>query len=283
MIVTESFVWINYPKSGSTFVREALRKLYRRYEKKAGRAAGRRFFRFLGPRQPERWIEEVEVPEERVPRSAGRRGRPTPHGTVDQIPEQYRHLPILSSFRDPLERAVSGYRYGDWKKPDVIPVPLEEVRSWFPAFPDLSLLEFVELQCRINRLPLRVGDETFELLPFSADLLKFYSRTKVDADEGVTFSSWSEVDESIPEIRFLRQESLSRDLVDELQRLGYPEDDLAFIGELDRVNASSDSFTLGEEERTALAGRLAEDWLLEPLVKRLLERVPLEEPAGISR
>jgi len=132
MIVTESFVWINYPKTASTFTREVLKELY----------AVRRLNLMKVWRFRSRFIKEVLCPELR-PGTGSRHGTPTPHGTISQIPTDHWDLPVASAFRDPIERYVSLYNYGDWKVSDQMPEGIEKIRMRFPSYPDLGLADFI--------------------------------------------------------------------------------------------------------------------------------------------
>lgn len=284
MIVTESFVWINYPKSGSTFVRRVLRELYKGYARAAKR--GNRGFRLFRKPPPERFFEELRVPELRVHKEAGRAGAPTPHGTVSQIPEPFRHLPVVSSVREPVDRLKSAYVYGDWKREDVLFAPLEELRDRFPAFPDLSFFEFVEMAFAFNSFELRVGGTPRLLGPLSADLLKFYLLRPIGPSGEAAFSSWAEVEGGLAPVTFLRQDHLSDDLADSLIRFGHRREDVAFIREKPKANTARAQVEVGPEELDRVRDFIsAKDPLLDPLLRRLLGdgRVALESafsPAG---
>ena len=108
MIITDSFVFLNYPKTGSTFVREALSELYKKKQKK----------RWPWSRN-KRYFEMYEAPDVRE-MSQQRYGNPNPHGTYWQIPERAQHLPVYSVFRDPFRRVPSLYHYADWKKQEAL-------------------------------------------------------------------------------------------------------------------------------------------------------------------
>jgi hypothetical protein len=103
MIITESSVWMNFPKSGSTFVRKALRHLYQTRR----RDLLRRF------RMRRRSMREIMCPNLGQGHTEERRGRPTPHGVVSQIPPEFTHFPVISSIRNPLATLVFLYTYAD--------------------------------------------------------------------------------------------------------------------------------------------------------------------------
>lgn len=74
MLVTNDFVFVHMPKTGGTFVRSVLNKVY--------------------------------------PKAL----HFSKHGTCAEVPEEYRHLPLLSIVRNPFDRYVSQYHYGWWKQ-----------------------------------------------------------------------------------------------------------------------------------------------------------------------
>ena len=211
----------------------------------------------------------MELPELRLPRGAERRDAQTLHGTVDQIPGEYRHLPIISTYRESVERFVSKFRYTDWKKEDALPASKEELLARFPSFPDLGIVDCAELFLIFGRRRIVIGSDEVQIGPLSVDLLNFFSRTVIDADEGAKFPSWKSMLESLAPVRLLRQEFLKLELVEALVDLGYNQRDLAFIGEMERVNASTGNYP-STQEIEAVAGLFGRDPLYPLLLKRLL-------------
>jgi hypothetical protein len=269
VIVTESFVWINYPKSGSTFVRRVLRELYKSYARAEKR--GNTGFRLFRKRRPERFFEELRVPELRIRQDAGRAGAPTPHGTVSQIPEGFRHLPLVSSVREPVDRLKSAFIYGDWKREDVLFAPIEVLRARYPAFPGLSFFEFVEMAFVFNAFELHVGTKVHRIGPLSADLLKFYLRRPLGLSGDAAFSSWADLESELAPVTFLRQDHLSDDLADALVRFGHRREDVDFIRQKPKANTARAQVEVGSDEIDRVRAFVsAEDPLLAPLLRRLL-------------
>ncbi len=274
MLVTDSFVWINNPKTGCSFGRLAILELYRRL------ADGERSF-FGFKKGPKRWIKELEFPELRLPRGAERRDAPTLHGTVDQIPEEYRHLPILSTCREPVDRFVSTYRYSDWKKDDALPAPKETLIANYPHFPELGFVDCAELFLRFGRRRIVVGGEAFQLGPLSVDVLNFFSRARIDADDGAEFRDWEAMVDSLAEVRLLHQENLKHELAKALMSLGYRSKDLGFIAEMDRVNESQGVDLPSPSSIEAVARLFAGDPLY-PLLMAVLHGDKPAIPADLS-
>ncbi len=102
MILTDQFVLLNYPRTGSTFVREALGSIY-------GQSARR--LQWLLPAK--RKFRELLLPINRTT-AALESGRRSQHGCYSQIPASHRGKPVLCVTRNPLERVVSQYEHGFW-------------------------------------------------------------------------------------------------------------------------------------------------------------------------
>ena len=153
MIITDDFVVLNLPKTGSTFVRTVLRKVHQaRLEQ---RSLGVRVVQGLGIRRRP-FFEELMVPNIMVRNANGREHQ---HGTWVQIPEAHRHKPVVSVMRNPYERLISSYEFRWWVK--VPPMPEDELRVHLPTFPELTLEEFLQLrnlEMRYSRIPpIRLG------------------------------------------------------------------------------------------------------------------------------
>jgi hypothetical protein len=236
MIITESFVWINFPKTGSTFAREVFRSMYAVSSFDFGKR-----LQFRG-----RWMREELVPETR-PNFGQRFGRPTPHGRVAQIPTGFHHLPVVSAIRDPVKRAYSLYTYGDWKKSDQLPATFEEICEAFPAFPDLSFEDYLDFIRRFRgRNKISVGGSTYTLGAQSVDFVSFFARSENQELRLPAFASWETLAQQLAEVRFLHVEDLNHQLFDYLANLGFPKRYLRFILSMRKINESSDGLMAGK-------------------------------------
>ena len=101
MILTKDFVVINYPKTGSTYLRACVKALYK--EKTTINSIFNRHNVF----------EELMLPKIYGNVSKSYKDQ---HGVVRQIPEVYKSLPIVTVTRHPLDRIVSSYHFAWWKK-----------------------------------------------------------------------------------------------------------------------------------------------------------------------
>ena len=206
MILTPSFVFLHHPKAGGTFVTRVLERLLR-------------------PRNP-------------VGRILGRIGGEAAfldvnkHGTWREIPVSHRHLPVVTTVRNPYDRYVSEFEYGFWKRRPGSRTRSPQFRELFPRFPELSFEEFVDFWAdaaagRPTALPPgdHLGRESFRFVDF------YFRRPPEEA--------WPSIDDAYIEgrgwegdlapVRFLRMEDLNRELHDYLVGAGFPRDRVEFV------------------------------------------------------
>jgi len=219
MIITESFVWINYPKTASTFVRESLCHLYKTNHQG--------FHRRLWPSR--RWMREFRCPNVRSEHFA-HRGKSSPHGLRRQLPDRYRNLPVVSAVRDPVDRLLSLYHYGHWKQMGGRASSLEQIKQAFPLFPDITLEDFLVYRRQFGRSKkLLLGDEEIPLGSQSHDLLRFFADEHHFFNHAVYFESWGKLAQSLGAVRFLKTSSINSDLYQLLVEYGFPPAQVEFI------------------------------------------------------
>jgi hypothetical protein len=222
MIITDQFVVLNFPKTGSTFVRDVLRRIHHR---RAG-GLGARLLAAVGLRRRP-LFRELMLPNIRVKRNAHVRDQ---HGTYQQVPAGHKHKPLVSVLRHPCDHIVSEYEYREWVRTP--PDDVDTIRAHFPRFPDLTFEDFVHLRDRVRiptrlegrRPPAAVGDLTVLFLQFFAkdpDAL-LASLTDEAIDSGAYRGK-------LAPVRLLKTESRNQDLYQFLLEYGYPEEEIAFI------------------------------------------------------
>jgi hypothetical protein len=216
MIITESFVWINYPKTASTYVREVLKEIYKTNILNPGK-----LWRFKS-----KGMREVLCPELR-PSSGARYGTLTPHGTVSQIPESSSKLPVVTCFRDPVARYLSLYNYGDWKNKDQFPKPIHKIKERFPKFPELSLLDFIKFTDYFyGNNKLKIGDSETSIGPITADFLRFFTTCDKDENSVINYASWDKINLSLNRVKFLDYKFIRIELHKYLTELGFHSGDI---------------------------------------------------------
>lgn len=233
MLITDRFVYVHMPKTGGTFVTEALTKLHRPrtrsvFLRRAIRALGIR----TGARRPSRYgpLENVQPK----------------HGTCHDVPALHRDKPILSNVRSPYDWYVSQYEFAWWKRtsayhaetrPTPVGFAIEQVlpdfQSAHPEFPEVSFEGFLELcQCASRTYG---ADTTLGL--YTHGFLRYFFR---DA-EGASRRLDSEYVRSgtcandMFTVAFLRTHVLNEDLHAFLLSTGYRPKDVAFVRHLERI------------------------------------------------
>ncbi len=166
MIITDDFVYIVYPKTASAFTREALDELHYQ-NNRAIKWFNTTFFKYYYSKHYERkTVPKIEV--------HNRKGKPTEHGLYIQIPKEHQSKKIFTVTRNPFDRLVSLYTYGDWQKTNELLVN-DFVIQHFPNYPDLTFEEYVRSLYTINPL---VNDPIFDLKvdigPLTIQFILFY-------------------------------------------------------------------------------------------------------------
>jgi hypothetical protein len=252
MIITESFVWINYPKTASTFVRNALTELYEIKPLDFMKA-----WRFRS-----RFMKEVMCPELR-PETGERHGTPTPHGTVSQIPLIHKRLPVVSAFRDPADRYISLYNFGDWKSPDVMPESIDKIKETFPSYPNLNLPEFIRyITFYYGQTRLKVGDQEWSIGAHSADFLRFFTKYDSADPTAIKYDSWKSLENEISAVKFLYCDNINQELYEWLSIQKFHRRDIEFIINKSRVNVSPRSNEGKELDGEILTEVKKSEWFL---------------------
>lgn len=234
MLITNKFVMLNFPKTGSTFARRALNQVHQ-----PGRI--RRIledYKVLAPAVEEQLMMPYFFTE--IHRQATGDAS-SQHGVYSQIPAAHKNKVVATVIRDPFKRLVSLYEFRSWAKhpiPDSV-----QVKKWFPNFPDLSFNEHFSYT-QEHTLPyvlpegmqVEVGSLTAQFIRFYAhDPLKTMLALREDTDLRRDY------DLHFPKIHFLHTENLNQDLHDFLLELGYPATRIAFILSKKKVNTTTRS------------------------------------------
>jgi hypothetical protein len=162
------------------------------------------------------------------------------HGSSRHVPPPFRHLPLVSTLRNPFDRYVSTYEFGWWKKEDRWrPTWLAGMKSEFPQYPDLSFEEFVEMSKYLDRFSVcdrpaapTVGLQTRELIHFfcqnSADVVLQIAQASDEVAAKLLR------DDMFP-VHFLRTNDLNASLVEYLESVGIPAERLEPIRKSGKV------------------------------------------------
>jgi hypothetical protein len=198
MIITPDFVFINNPRTGTTFARKAITAAYAAVEQ---------------PPSELQAVREVMLP---IHRGRGQSGRDH-HGTYAQIPRRYTHLPVVSAVRNPFTLLVANFELGLWRPHQIPRDPTGEL----DRCEDGSFDFFVRVQelAMRRRWGMAFGRPGFG--PLAAHHLRMFARKPRTAIEAVIAgASDNEIESQIGQITFLRQEYLSEDLSKFITRCG---------------------------------------------------------------
>jgi hypothetical protein len=211
IILSTRFVFLHLPKTGGTFASKALARVLR----------------------PRNW------PERLWQRCFGEQYLFVhQHGTRADIPEAYRHLPVVGIVRNPYDRYVSEFHFGRWKLMRNAWVPWDEIRREHPRFPEVGFEEYLEIaldRFGLLRQPALPPEDRFG--PYTETFVRFFWRDPERAfpamdDAYIAARGW---ERELEGVRLLHQEDLNRELHDYLRAAGYPARRTAFILELGRI------------------------------------------------
>ncbi len=236
MLITDQFVMLNLPKTGSTFARTVVKELYAR---RLGKRA--RWDVILQKLFPHKRLtyEEILLPKIKV---IGVAREPDQHGTHSQIPNKYQNRTVVSIVRNPYSRFISDYKFRFWEK--YPPTNNTIIFEHFPHFPDLTLDDYVKLDeldviyGRFNgkKPNARVGAQTVQFIQMffknPQSILEHLTDEYLDSDR---------IFDDMADIVFLRQESLNDDLSNFLLNIGFTNEETAYVQSRERVNITKAS------------------------------------------
>ena len=230
MLITENFVVLNFPKTGSSFVRNVVKSLYQRRIDKRPLGKMLSALKIINPGY-------VEL----FPPNPAHAGNKDQHAAYSQIPTQFKHRPIVSAIRSPYQRFESLYRYKWWAKYPGL--DLQILRRNFPQFPDLSIDDFVlfrELTTRQLKMKygipddIVIGDQTIKFIN-----MFFTNPQKVLSQLDTLYMSSDSHIRDIANVEFLRQENLNNELADFLARSGFTDAEVEFARAHRKINVTN--------------------------------------------
>ncbi len=237
MIITKDFIFINFPKTGSTFVRSVLKRLHQEkwWQKKL--------------RYPFSLAKTYHFNVKTYPelRTYNRRyNKPTEHGLYSQIePELLSNKKIVSVKRNIFDYYLSLYFYADWKRPEAMNIPLNDIRRQFPDFPDLSFEQFVHFR---RDFPFYFGNPKIKnekqiqkkLGPLSVQFVFFFFHNPFDFLNTIDQYDIHHLHygKLMPQVIFLDQQNLNNELFTFLKQY-YPEEKIKFILNEKKKNISN--------------------------------------------
>lgn len=232
MIITKKFVALNWPKTGSTFVRLVLKSLYFSREIPGNNRLIRKVNRTLlstgiyGYR-------EVYYPIIRVP---GLDHLTDQHGIWTQIPDKNKMLPVVMAVQNPLDRLVSLFHFR-WRDQHIRQVDGRAVGKIFPNYPELNFEEFLSFNRMVSQSRLWGVEPKTQLGPQTIEFIQmvFKNPNEVFSRIDDQYIESGEYKRDLPDVSFLRNDFLRRDLMKFLRSMGYSDDRTKFIEEMPHV------------------------------------------------
>lgn len=228
MIITNRFVMLNFPKTGSTFARKMIKQVYKKYDRPIYRMIKENKI-FGAPT-----IEELILPI----LDTGSK-RKSQHGVYRQIPLEHRHKKIVSITRNPFDRYVSLYLFRWWV--DHPYAPVEEIKETYPLFPNLDFSQFYNMLHQFGRKDRFQGASPINDMGFhSVQFVQFYFYNPADIFQKINASYIQQKHflEDMPEIKFLHQENLNEELYNFLRSVGHSNKKIEFIKKEPKINVT---------------------------------------------
>jgi hypothetical protein len=223
MIITDKFVYVHQPKTGGTFVTSALLDLH-----------GIRWSLWMHAKNALLGDLSYRTPHGRFVYNANK------HGVCDEIPPRYQDRLIVATVRNPLDRYVSEYEFGWWKKRRFLKYyrAVPGFEREYANFPELSFEQFMRLQTYAFCAP-KFGGMNLEP-PLGLQGLQFVEYFFRDAKRVI--ASWSDdyigserFERDRYPVRFIRTERLNEQLHEFLADMGYPVAEIEFVRSKKRV------------------------------------------------
>ncbi len=234
MLITDQFVLLNLPKTGSTFARKCIKELYKSKFRRL--PIKEQFAIRLGFKPP--LIKELLIENIKVKSDVADKGAVDQHGTYAQIPTEHLHKQIVSVARNPIDGYLSRYDFESWIR--YPPCPLPVIRNRFPHYPGLSFEEYLELTDMAIPYFVGHGIPSAEIGLLSIQFIQMFFKSPELVLANITdeYIDSDQVFEDLAEIRFLRQENLKEDMKLFLKDYEFSIEDLDGIDRINKVNVS---------------------------------------------
>ena len=223
MVITDKFVYIHKPKTGGTFVTDALLKLY-----------DGKWNLFIHARLALLKVIHFKNQFGTLSFTANK------HGGCHDIPKGHTKKIILSTIRNPFDYYVSQFEFGWWKRKEWVKYysTFPDFKQRFPSFPDLSFRQFMELIHLVFNPegyhdfdnPGSIGRNTIEFIDmYFKSPVKSYNKINSEYAQSGLFRN------DMHPVRFLFTHKLNLQLHEFLLEMHYPADKIAFILKKEKV------------------------------------------------
>ena len=223
MVITDKFVYIHKPKTGGSFVTDALLALY---DTKWTRLSHLRLALF-GKISFHNHFGELKMTSAK-------------HAGCSLIPKGELSKPIVSTIRNPFDYYVSQFEFGWWKRKEWMKYyqKFPGFKQKFPSFPDLSFRQFMELIHFVFNPkghhdfdnPQSIGRNTIEFID-----MYFKSPVEIHNKINPEYAQSGLFRKDMHPVHFIFTHKLNQQLHDFLLEMGYPADKIAFILKKEKV------------------------------------------------
>ncbi|WP_299334741.1 sulfotransferase domain-containing protein [uncultured Psychroserpens sp.] len=233
MIITDSFVMLNYPKTGSEFARKMIVQAYksRHYS-----LLERVMFRSKLKKKPYLIIKEFP----NIRDTSAKRGFLDEHGIYKQIPNEHRGKQIISIRRDIYDRYISLYEFRDWVKSPWL--PKKDLDERFDNYEQITFSEFLHLLYEDNpREQLPEVNRKLPIGPATSQFILFFFKEpfKILRNIDDAYMNSDQYKEDMAPIKFLKQSHLNEDIFKFLKSNGFKEKDIEPILNAPKINNST--------------------------------------------
>jgi hypothetical protein len=217
MVITEKFVYIHKPKTGGTFVTDALLKLY-----------------------DGTWnlLVHLKLATLKVVHYENELGKlsltANKHGGCSDIPRGHQQKIIVSTIRNPFDYYVSQYEFGWWKRKEWVKYyrGFAGFSEKFPSFPDITFRQFMELIHLVFNPPGYTdfdnaetpGRNTIEFID-----MYFKSPSVIYDKISVAYAQSDLMRDDMHPVHFIFTHKLNQQLHEFLIEMHYPPDKISFI------------------------------------------------------
>lgn len=224
MIVTNDFVFIGLPKTGTTFVREILGNIYE------------------GKNSKYEVLQSFDLDQKYSFNSVKKKSF---HSRCDQIPIEHKDKQIVSIIRNPFDLYISHYEFGAWKRQP--PQPLKLLNQMYGNYFEMSFKNYVYMLN--DRKILNSVYPPFNFLSevgnLSHQLIQFYF-TNPDSTLMLMDDKYFVKElyrNEMCSVHFLKTEHLNNDLFHFLEKYDYEPAELSNIKSHYKVNTSDKRFS----------------------------------------
>ncbi len=234
MIITKEFLFLNFPKTGSTFIRTVLKEIY------PIKRANLLKKILVKLRISSYKIEELYLPNIRM-----NVNQPDQHGTFDQIPKKHRKKKKYSIIRNPYDRFLSDFRYRAW-----VGYPYFDhtnIKTLFPSYPNLTIIEFCDyyslwanerakVATGLTICPENLKNMGNQTMQFIQMFFKNPKHILLNFSEEYIYSGLYKND--IGDIEFIAQENLTEEFCKILNKFNFSEENIELAKNHKKVNVS---------------------------------------------